>query len=134
MRADGVLLVRAARGEPLTNKRARELTGLDRVEATRALQRLRRMGLLKQYGDRGGAEYRLAGNLAPPSGLRLSPAELEAAIVELAQEAPVTNAVVRERLGVDRSEALRLLDALVKQGRLVREGARRGARYVLPSE
>jgi len=78
--------------------------------------------------------YRLAGDLAPPAGLRLGPEQLADLIEELAQDRPVTNALVREHTGLDRAEAIRLLNDLVRQGRLVQVGSRRGTRYVLPGE
>jgi len=43
----------------------------------------------------------------------------------------VTNRYLRERLSVDRVEALRLLTELVEAGQLVRVGQRREARYLL---
>jgi ATP-dependent DNA helicase RecG len=128
---DRILLVHAARGEALTNSRVRELLGLDSREARDALRRLRDAGLLIQVGHRGGAEYVLHGSLHPPAGLRLSREELKAVILELAKSDPVTNARVRERTGLDRVEALRLLDELTDEGRLRRVGRRRGTRYVL---
>jgi ATP-dependent DNA helicase RecG len=128
--ADRVLLIHAARGEPLTNRRARELASLDRVEATRSLQRLTRMGFLRQSGHRGGTVYVIDGSLGPPAGLRLSDEELQSTILRMAAAGVVTNARVRAELGVDRAEALRLLDLLVRSGRIERRGERRGAHYI----
>lgn len=132
--ADRVLLVHAARGEILTNQYARELLSVDSVDARSALQRLRDAGFLEQLGERGGAQYRLVDDLAPPAGLRLDPTELGDVVVGLTRDGPVTNAVVRERTGLDRAQALALLTALVEHGRLVRIGERRGARYVAPDQ
>ncbi len=129
--ADRILLVHAARGEVLTNKRARELLGVDRVDARRALQRLRRAGFLVQHGERGGAAYTLVDTLAPPAGLRLDPKELEQVVLGMAAEGPLTNARVRAVTGLDRLEVLRLLNRLVSRGELERVGERRGARYVV---
>jgi hypothetical protein len=53
---DRLLLVIAARGEPLTNTAARRALGVDRVAARAALQRLRDAGFLTQHGERGGVE------------------------------------------------------------------------------
>ena len=128
---DRILLVHAARGEVLTNQAIRRFTGLDRVEATRTLQRLRDAGLLIQEGERGGSSYRLAGSLDPPAGLRLSAPELQELVLALAAEGHVTNALVRQRTGLDRAGTLRVLDQLVSDGRLLRVGQRRGTRYVL---
>lgn len=131
---DRALLLQAARGRTLTNSTARELLGLDSTHARAALQRLRDAGFLRQEGDRSGARYLLAPTLAPPAGLRMSQADLRHTVGDLAAEQPVTNALVRERLGLDRVEALRLLTGLVAEGRLVREGERRGVRYLLPNQ
>jgi ATP-dependent DNA helicase RecG len=130
--ADRILLVHAARGERLTNARARELVGTDAHDARRSLQRLRDAAFLAQHGSRGGATYTLNESLAPPAGLRLTRQALKALIVELASDhtAPLTNARVRERTGLDRAEALRLLDELVSEGMLERVGTRRGTRYL----
>jgi ATP-dependent DNA helicase RecG len=129
---DRILLVHAARGERLTNARVRELVGIDAHEARRALQRLRDADFLVQHGYRGGATYTLNESLAPPAGLRLTRQALKELILQLATDdgPPLTNARVRERTGLDRAEALRLLDELVSDGLLERVGTRRGTRYV----
>ena len=129
---DRILLVHAARGEDLTNSRVRELVHIDRSAATTALQRLRDAGFLAQQGERGGALYRLEGDLEPPAGLRLEKEELKDLICSLADDGPVSNADVRARTGLDRIDALRLLQELVAEGRLVQSGLRRGTRYALP--
>lgn len=107
----------------------------DAAEARGALHRLRDAGFLVQHGSRGGATYALTETLGPPAGLRLSPSALTALVVELAEdELPLTNARVRERTGLERVEALRLLDALVRDGLLERTGTRRGTRYAKTSK
>ena len=129
---DRILLVHAARGERLTNGRVRELVGVNTDEARRALQRLRDADFLVQHGSRGGASYTLNETLAPPAGLRLTRQALKELILQLASEdsPPLTNARVRERTGLERVEALRLLDELVSERLLARVGTRRGTRYV----
>jgi ATP-dependent DNA helicase RecG len=129
---DRILLVHAARGERLTNSRVRELSAIDANEARAALQRLRDADFLVQHGIRGGASYTLNESLAPPAGLRLTRQALKELILELATEdgPPLTNARVRERTGLDRVEALRLLDELVSEGLVERIGTRRGTRYI----
>ncbi len=116
----------------LTNGRVRELVGTDAHEARRALQRLRDADFLVQHGYRGGATYTLNESLAPPAGLRLTRQALKELILQLASDdaPPLTNARVRERTGLDRAEALRLLDELVSERLLERVGTRRGTRYV----
>jgi ATP-dependent DNA helicase RecG len=131
--ADRILLVHAARGNVLTNSVAREVLALDPLSARAALRRLRDAGFLVQRGERAGTSYVLAAFLTPPAGLRLSDTELEEVVMEIAREGePVSNARVRSRTGLDRVEALRVLDSLVAQNRLRRVGERRGTRYVLP--
>jgi len=130
---DRVLLVHARRGEVLTNQRVRELLGVGRDSAMLALRRLANADLLERLGERAGTRYRLAGNLAPPAGLRLSRSELSNLVIELASERPVSNQIVREATGLDRQAVLSLLDQLVSAGRLERIGERRGTRYILPA-
>ena len=131
---DRVLLVHARRGEVLTNQRVRELLGVGRDTAMLALRRLADAGLLERLGVRAGTRYRLAGDLTPPDGLRLSRAELGDLVVELTAKRQVSNQLVREATGLDRQAALSLLDELVAAGRLVRVGERRGTRYTLPAQ
>lgn len=129
---DRIALVHAARGEELTNKRVRELAAVDAHDARDILHRLRDQEFLEQRGQRGGATYRLSGTLRPPAGLRLSPDALADVVLRLAEHGPIANSDVRAATGLDRAEALALLDRLVKHGRLVRSGQRRGAKYHLP--
>lgn len=127
--ADRLLLVLAARGEPLTNRTARTALQSGEREARLALQRLRDMGLLVQHGVRGGATYSLVKELAPPAAFRLTPTELEDFVVSEARRRPLSNEIVRQLTGLDRDQALRLLRDLVAAGRLRRTGSRRGTRY-----
>jgi len=131
---DRVLVVHAARGRTLTNTSARELLGVDSTHARAALRRLCDAGLLQREGVRAGARYVLAADIAPPPGLRLSRTDLHELVLGLAQSSPVTNQLVRERLSVDRVEALCVLSELVEAGKLVRLGERRGVRYELAEE
>ena len=152
---DRLLLVHAARGEALTNGRAREILGVDSRRARQALQRLRDRGLLIQQGERGGAEYLLGSDRRPIPGSRparwrprpptesspypgpqahrsrLTDDEVDARVMDLAREGPVTNSLVRQHTGMDRIEALAVLAHLVDAGRLERRGERRGTHYVL---
>jgi len=131
--ADRLILVHAARGERVTNSRVRDLLGLDSADARHALRRLRAAGLLVQHGTRGGSSYSLAESIAAPAGLRLTRAQLGDMLVSMAGQEPLTNARVRQTTGLERSEALRVLDELVASGRLLRIGERRGTRYEQPS-
>jgi ATP-dependent DNA helicase RecG len=108
------------------------ILGVDASEARRALQRLRDAGFLTQHGERGGASYTLTDTLEPPAGLRLPPEELAELVLADARnpESPrLTNARVRALTGLDRVEALALLETLVRAERLRRVGERRGTRY-----
>lgn len=127
--ADRIALVYAARGESLTNARVREILAVDADSARETLRRLRDEGFLEQRGRRGGASYRLSGSLHPPAGLRLSSEELEDIVERLAVQGPISNSDVRVATGLDRAEALALLDRLVRARRLRRAGERRGTRY-----
>lgn len=129
---DRLVLVHAARGEILTNSRVRELTQVDDASAREILHRLRDSGFLVQRGERGGATYRLEGSLAPPAGLRLDEEELFELIEGLARHGPINNADIRTATGLERTEVPALLAALVRDGRLIQIGERRGTRYVLP--
>jgi ATP-dependent DNA helicase RecG len=129
---DRLLLVHASRGDALTNARAREILQVDRDLAWKALQRLRDAGFVRQLGERGGATYHLEESLAPPAGLRLDRDELAVAIETLAAEGPITNSAVRDATGLGRGEVKYLLKRLTDEGRLIKIGERRGARYLLP--
>ena len=131
--ADRLLLVHAARGERLTNTRAREVLNVDRVAARQALQRLRDAGLLEQQGERGGASYTLAESIAPPAAFRMTPAQIEELVLERAEASPLSNEIVRQVTGLDRRSVRSLLQHLVSSGRLVQVGARKGTRYHLPA-
>jgi len=131
---DRLVLVHAARGETLTNSKAREILQKDRAGARAVLQRLRDAGFLEQQGERGGATYHLSGSLEPPAGLRLGPAELADLVENLAAEGPISNSEVREATGLDRWKTRDILGSLVNEGRLEQIGQRRGTRYRLPNQ
>lgn len=127
--ADRIALVHAARGEILTNGRVREILSVDADSARETLRRLRDEGFLERRGRTADATYRLSGSLRPPAGLRLSAEELDDVVARLTDDGPITNRDVRVATGLDRAEALALLDRLVRGGRLRRSGERRGTRY-----
>lgn len=127
--ADRIALVHAARGEILTNGRVREILAVDADAARETLRRLCDEGFLERRGRTADATYRLDGSLRPPAGLRLSVEELDDVVARLAADGPIANSDVRAVTGLDRAEALALLDRLVRAGRLRRSGQRRGTRY-----
>lgn len=129
---DRLVLVHAARGALLTNAVVRGIIQVGSREAGGVLTRLRDQGLLRQQGRRGGATYTLAESLRPPAGLRLGADDLADLVARLADERPLTNAEVRRVTGLDRVESLAILARLVREGRLVRTGERRGTRYSHP--
>lgn len=132
-RADRLLLVRAARGERLTNAVARAALGVDSTAARSALQRLCEAGLLLPRGTRGGAYYVLAPHLGGQVALRLDADEAERVVLAHVREAgAVSNQRVRELTSYDERDALQLLQRLVARGELARVGDRRGTRYVVP--
>ena len=131
---DPLILVHAARGEELTNERVRELLNVDSRDARATLKRLRDGGFLRQVGERGGARYVLAPQIKAPASFRLSADALGELVLALAQEGPITNATVRDATGLDRTEALRILERLVSDGRLDRIGERRGTRYMAATD
>ena len=129
---DRFVLVHASRGIELTNSVVRDLLGVDSVRARQVLQRLRDAQLLNQHGERGGAIYTVSPEIGAPTGLRLSDEEVDMLVLNLAREHLITNTTVRERLNVDRLQALHILNRLCQSGRLVRHGERRGTKYGLP--
>jgi ATP-dependent DNA helicase RecG len=130
---DATLLVHALREGALTNQDAREILAVDSVDARNALQRLRDAGFLSQAGTRGGTQYLLSGDLQPPGGLGLGADELRRLVLAMAEEGPVKNADLQQRLGLSRDEALAILRSLTESGEIVRSGERRGTRYQLPA-
>jgi ATP-dependent DNA helicase RecG len=128
---DRLLLAHAARGEALTNSRAREITRLDRVYARAALHRLRDTGFLVQQGQRGGTNYVLARGIGHGAVLRLSEPEVERMVLDEAARGPIRNEDVRRLTGLDRADVSALLSRLTTRGRLVRQGEKRGTEYVV---
>lgn len=127
-----LVLVEVARTGRSTNKQVRKRLAVDSVEARSILQGLVGEGLLRQVGERGGAEYQIAPPLAVPERIRYTDGELDRMVLDLAAEGPVTNTMVREQTQLDATEARKVLRRLVSQGELVQRGARRGTRYELP--
>ena len=125
------LLVRASRGETLTNAVARGLLDVDASGASRALARLRDRGFLQQQGNGAGAAYILSPDIPRPDGTRVESRDFYTETLELAKAGPITNANVRSATGLDRTAALKMLKDLVADGHLERRGSRRGTHYVL---
>lgn len=126
---DRMLLVHAARGETLTNGRAREILSTDVLSARKSLRHLVNVGLLETTGERSGMRYHLARSVVGPAQHRLRPAEARSIILAAARERGIANEDVRRLLGVDRDEALFQLRQLVQAGKLTVAGQRRGTKY-----
>lgn len=126
-----LLLVRAARGETLTNMSVRDLLGVDAHRAADILRRLRDGGFLHQRGLGAGVNYALSPAIPRPDGTRIEDRDFAAEILALAAGGPITNADVRAATGLDRAAAVRMFNRLLADGRLVRRGERRGTHYVL---
>ena len=128
---DVQLLVRASRGQTLSNKAVRNLLGVDASRASRVLARLRDNGLLNQRGSGAGVTYALSPDIARPDGTRMEHRDYEADVLELAAGGSITNTDVREVTGLDRTAVVRILNRLVADGHLERHGVKRGTNYTM---
>ena len=128
--ADSRVLIEAARGAELANSDVRALLSVDSAQARQSLQRLRDAGLLDQEGDRRAARYRIAAGLGRPARIGLDRAQQRSAVLGMANRGPITNAMVRQELGLPRHGAVQLLRGLVADGMLEMRGSRRGSHYV----
>lgn len=128
---DRRVLIEAARGAELANSDVRALLSVDSGEARQSLQRLRDAGLLEQEGRRRGARYRIVAGLGRPAWVGLDRAGQRSAVLDMAGRGPITNAMVRQELGLPRQGAVHLLRGLVADGVLEMRGSKRGSHYVL---
>ena len=128
---DRRVLIEAARGAELANADVRSLLNIDSAEARQSLQRLRDAGLLEQEGKRRAARYRIVPGLGRPAWVGLDRAGQRSAVLDMAGRGPVTNAMVRQELGLPRQGAVLLLRGLVAEGMLEMRGSKRGSHYVL---
>ncbi len=129
---DRRVLIEAARGVELSNASVRSLLHADSSTARQSLQRLRDAGFLVQDGERRGTRYYIAPGLRRPAWVGLDRVGMQSAILDMANSGPVTNAAVREVMGLSRSEAVAVLRNLVAHGQLELRGSKRGSHYVLP--
>lgn len=121
---DRALLLHVMREGAITNSVARDLLGIDSVDARSRLARLRDAGMLLQHGTRGRAHYTL-GVIGPDRSD-------EQIVLDAARSGALTNSLVREMTTLDRYRAGQLLHRLVDEGRLIQRGQRRGTTYHLP--
>jgi ATP-dependent DNA helicase RecG len=127
-----VIVVAVAREGSIGNSDVRALLDVDSVEARSVLQALVTEGVLVRRGERGGSQYLIAPDLGVPARIRHTDAELDGIALGLARQGPVTNALLRERTGLDRLQARAVLKRLVDRKDLVQVGEKRGTRYLLP--
>jgi len=128
---DRRVLVEALRGAELTNSTVRSLLDVGVSPARNTLRRLCDSGCLEEEGTGASTRYRLSTSIPAPYGRPLSREEMRAMILDWAGSGPVTNSLVRSRLGVSRSQALTVLRGLACDGLLAKNGAGRGASYQL---
>ena len=128
---DRRVLIEAARGVTLSNSAVCSLLNVDSTHARQSLQRLRDAGFLEQDGQRGGARYRIAPNMNQRAAVRLNRAEIREVILRMAANRRITNAVLRNELGLSHYEVGVQLKELVADGLLERRGSSRSTHYVL---
>lgn len=127
--ADQALIaLQASRDGSVTNSTVRTMLDIDSTEARVLLQQLCDEGILIQEGVRGGAQYSPTTGLGMHKGTTVSSEQAEE-VTSLAWDREITNADVRDLLGVSRSRALQILNWLVDRGTLERSGRGRGATY-----
>ena len=129
--SDVQLLLRAVRGQTLTNTVVRKLLGVDASKASRTLARLRDGGFLQQWGAGAGAAYALNADIQRPDGTRIAGRDFHAEVLGLAAPGSITNTDIRTATGLDRTAVVRILNRLVADGLLERHGSRRGTHYKL---
>ena len=107
---DRRVLIEAARGVELTNSSVRALLDIDSTRARQSLQRLRDAGFLQQVGEGRGTCYRIVPGIVPgirrSARITLARTELRSIVLAMAADEPITNAIVRDRLGLSRNEAV----------------------------
>lgn len=128
-----VALVFARRNGAVTNEDLRALRALETRESRGILQALVSRGLLAPVGRGRGTRYVL-GEIARASPRRADRhQQIEVVVAHARRNGSIANREVRGLLGVERTEALAILDAGVAQGLLEAVGERRARRY-LPTQ
>ena len=116
-------------GGSFTNHDYQSLNDVDRDTAYRELKELVDLGLVTSPPKRGrGARYAVLGPTVPSALHRLTPQQVLAR--RMKEHGTIQNADYRDAFGADRQAALAELGTLVAAGVLVREGQRRGTRYL----
>jgi len=120
-----------AHGGRFTNRSYQKLVGVDLYTASRDIKDLIRKGIVR-LTKKGGRIYELLPQ--PQASTKPIPEELQKCIDRLPEGGYLTNATVRQILGVNRIKAARLLREWVNLGFLERRGEKRGTRYYVTPE
>lgn len=121
-------LVQARTHGVVTNEALRTLRPMTAVEARDVLRTLVARGHLAVRGTGRGTYYVLAG-AAANAGAADGEARLDAVLAHARRAGAVANRDVRGLLGIDRAEALHILERGVARGVLIADGNRRARRY-----
>lgn len=116
-----------AHGDRFTSREYQELVGLDIYGASKSIKELIHKGVARSTGKRSRT-YVVQDS---PSGEVAPPPELQELLPALREMGRIKNRDVRDVLAVEEKAAKRILDRLVMEGWLTREGERRGTSYSL---
>lgn len=120
-----------------------ELLNVDRAEAKAALEGLMEAGLVEPHGRTRSRTYTLAKRVYAEQGevagyeRQVGPsaeAQADEVVAFVREHGEAKRADIAKLCRLSPDQATRLLNRLVESGRLVREGERRGTRYILPEE
>jgi predicted HTH transcriptional regulator len=121
----------------MANRDYQRLNRVDSVTASRELRGLVEQGLTEQHSTRRWAHYTLRvqpelGSAAePPTGLALSPTEAKV-VAYVRQHGSINNTECRALLSLALKQASHILRRMTMRGALRVQGAKRGARYIVP--
>jgi ATP-dependent DNA helicase RecG len=115
----------------IDNSNYRRLNRVDVMTAGHELRGLVEVGLVEQHGFGRWTSYRLKVSAEKPSE-PTSPKEEERILKFVREHGSISNAECRNLLGVEQRRASYLLQKLVTEGTLAREGERRWARFRMP--
>lgn len=118
-----------AHGDRFTSRDYQKLAELDLYAASNSIKDMIRKGVVRSQG-KGSRVYEVR---TPGLAVREVPEDLAQVLVAVRQGAPLTNATVREILGVSRPTAARLLGTWSQDGWLKLTGRGRGTRYEIVS-
>lgn len=125
-------LVYLRHNEQLTNSDYRRLNHVDSVTANRELRGLVQSGLVEQHSTRRWAYYRLS-SAAQAETAPTSLSDEERIIAYVTEHGSINNAECRDLLSADARRVNYVLQKMLTEGVLRRQGERRWARYRLVS-